>query len=173
MTVYTKPVVDTDLLFLSVRLIGVTKRRGIKLGTRTQRLNQEQFIQHLNSNLSQCDLESTENSVKSISKCLKNAADQAVPSKTVKFKGPKKPVSGEVLSCSKTNSPTVATPSLPLRYCLPGGLTKTEGNTTARSLARRQLKNHIRNGIVQANRDQDNYLLKIKWPSGRYAISNV
>ena len=28
----------------------------------------------------------------------------------------------------------MTTPSLPLRYCLPGGLTKTEGNTTARSL---------------------------------------
>ena len=53
------------------------------------KLNQEQFIQHLSSKLSQCDLESTENSVESISKCLKNAADQAVPSKTIKFKGPK------------------------------------------------------------------------------------
>ena len=62
------------------------------------KIDQEQFMQHVNQKLSQCDWESTESSVNSITSCLKSAADHAVPSKTVKFKGPKKPVSSEVLT---------------------------------------------------------------------------
>ena len=68
-------------------------------------------------------MESTEICVKSITSCLKSAAEKSIPSKTIKFKGPKKPVSREVLSCLKT------------------------------------VKKHISFGIMQANCDQDSYLL--------------
>ena len=47
-------------------------------------------------------MESTENCVKSITLCLKSAAEKSVPSKTIKFKGPKKQASQELLSCLRT-----------------------------------------------------------------------
>ena len=61
------------------------------------KLDQETYVNCISSTLSQCDIFSTEKAVEIISPCLKRAANQTVPLKTLKFKGPKRHVSGEVL----------------------------------------------------------------------------
>ena len=66
------------------------------------KLNQETYLNCINLILLQCDMESTEKVVEIITSSLKRAADQAVLSKTLKFEGPKRPVSKEVLICLKT-----------------------------------------------------------------------
>lgn len=65
------------------------------------RLDQDTFTEHVQTNLNIIGKGDSDDIIKTITTCLKAAADQAVSSKILKFKGPKRPASKETLSCIK------------------------------------------------------------------------
>ena len=60
------------------------------------------FNAEIAATLPQCSNENVESSLASLTNCLKNAAQKAVPSRIVKLKGPRKRASQDVLTCLKT-----------------------------------------------------------------------
>ncbi|XP_053376405.1 uncharacterized protein LOC128547494 [Mercenaria mercenaria] len=96
----------TVLLKLSVELVDThchaeRKQSKPKKVYAWNKLDQDSFTEHILSNLNNTERRDSDDIVKIITTCLKAAADQAVPSKTLKFKGPKRPASKETLSCMK------------------------------------------------------------------------
>ena len=82
-------------------------------------------------------IRSVESSLASLTNCLKNAAQKAVPSRIVKLKGPRKRASQEVLTCLKTVKQTY-------RNWAEAGKPHTGQLYTENKLAKKQLRSQQR-----------------------------